>query len=241
MLSWKQNLIMIGYNKIEMDQISTIKNKLERLKNLDKAFSVFGSSKHQYILGSKVKSTSIKDFEKKYNIILPSGFKTFLQEIGNGGAGPYYGLEPIENILFTDLDYKTGKLNPSEPFQFTQKWNMDFTPSVSEEKNQEKYEEELEQFEQFYFSPRQMNGAISICNFGCGISLNLIVNGEEYGNIWTDDRGNDGGIYPSIELGNPNRINFLEWYELWLNQSIKKAYLNKLTNGANSSPWWKFW
>ncbi|WP_286375979.1 hypothetical protein [Acinetobacter sp. R933-2] len=41
--------------------------------------------------------------------------------------------------------------------------------------------------------------------------------------MWTDDRANDGGIYPSQELGNRERITFLNWYERWLDQSLHEA------------------
>jgi hypothetical protein len=67
-----------------------------------------------------------------------------------------------------------------------------------------------------------MNGAIRICNYGCAIRLNLIVNGKEYNNVWTDDRANHEGIHPSYELGNTEKITFLDWYELWLDNSLKK-------------------
>jgi hypothetical protein len=86
--------------------------------------------------------------------------------------------------------------------------------------------------------------------------LNLVVNGQEYGNIWTDDRGSDGGIYPSMELGNKEKINFLDWYELWLDNSLEEIK-NKITatpimpksikteqkneTKKESTTWWKFW
>lgn len=42
-------------------------------------------------------------------------------------------------------------------------------------------------------------------------------------NMWTDNRVNDGGIYPSVELENIGKISFLSWYELWLDNTIKES------------------
>lgn len=191
-------------------KIEQIKDKLELLKSLDKNFSLFGSQRHQYKLNPTLKELTIKQFEDNYKIKLPKEYVLFLTEIGNGGAGPFYGLEPLENSLFDDLDYKRSDslLNPSKPFLHTKPWNLDFKPTISEEENKEEFEEEYTAFEKVYFDNEQMNGAIAICNYGCGVFLNLIVNGQEYGYIWIDDRGCDNGIYPSSELGNKDRIKF---------------------------------
>jgi hypothetical protein len=54
------------------------------------------------------------------------------------------------------------------------------------------------------------------------VSLFLVVNGLEKGNMWTDQRAYDFGIYPTNEeeFGSATRISFLDWYEKWLDHSI---------------------
>ena len=200
------------------EQLERIKNKIEQIKLLDVNCTLFGSNKHKYQLNPILSETEIRNFEITHNVTLPSEYIEFLTKIGNGGAGPFYGLEKFENALFDDLDYKrpNSLLNPSEPFPHQEPWNLEFKPTVSE-KNKEEYEKQY-----FEFSQDLMNGVIAICNYGCGISLNLVVNGEEYGNIWSDHRGNDGGICPSFELENKGKITFLNWYELWLDNSFKE-------------------
>lgn len=54
------------------------------------------------------------------------------------------------------------------------------------------------------------------------VSINLVVNGPSYGEIWVDDRNNDNGVYPDFYFGNEERLGFLEWYELWLDKSIEE-------------------
>lgn len=229
------------------NQLDNIKAKLEQLRQLDTNLEIFGSEKHRYTLNPTVPLDTIIQFETKHKITLPSEYVTFLTTLGNGGVGPFYGLEPFENAIFGDLDYKRkdSLLNPSKPFLHKDAWNMEFEPTVSEEENQEEYDRQYEEFTDLYFDSEQTNGVIAICNYGCGISLNLVVNGQEYGNIWTDDRGNDGGIYPTIQLGEKAKINFLDWYELWLDRSISEMKMkldtSKNTSNRTEKPWWKIW
>lgn len=235
-------------------QLERIKNKLKQLKGLDRSCSLFGSSKHRYQLNPTIPIEKVRQFELKHQITLPTDYVKFVTIIGNGGAGPFYGVEPLENSLFDDLDYKRpdSLLNPARPFLHTEPWNLTFEPTVDEDENEKEYERQLEAFEELYFDREQMNGVIAICNYGCAVSLNLVVNGQEYGNIWTDDRGSDNGIYPSRELGNEHRITFLNWYELWLDNSLKELDSTYPSFGAEDTdhlqidnnrkkPWWKLW
>ena len=210
-------------------QIDRIKEKLKLLKKLDTGLSIFGAPKHQYKINHTVSAETIKRFETNNRIKLPEPYIKFLTEISNGGAGPYYGLEPLENSLFQDLDYKKPDflLNPSTPFPHTESWNMKFQSTVDEDENEEEYEKQYETFQDEYYDPKYMTGVIAICNFGCAVSLNLVVNGEEYGNIWTDDRSSDYGIHPSQELGNKEKITFLDWYERWLDNSLSELNNSK--------------
>lgn len=247
------------------EQLERIRTKLEQLKILDLDYSLFGSNIHQYHLNPILTGQTIQQFESLYNVTLPKEYVDFLMHVGNGGAGPFLGLEPFEKILFVDLDRPSSAslLNPDLPFLHTQPWNEVFNATCDEEDEQE--------FERQYFEfhQHQMDGVIAISNYGCGISLNLVVNGQEYGYIWTDDRANEGGIYPSRELGNSDKLTFLDWYELWLdssfaemkekqiefieqNQSLATSESlqhpdHAISNDVipniekNKKPWWKFW
>ncbi|MFP9116827.1 SMI1/KNR4 family protein [Flavobacterium sp. RNTU_13] len=200
-------------------QLNHIKNKLDLLRNKDRQLKIFGANRHKYTLNKCLNLKKIMAFENENKCILPQGYKLFLIHIGNGGAGPNYGLEPLENSLFDDLDYKRGELlNPGRPFPYENNWNLSFRPKHSIEENDELYYEELEEFENLYFNPEHINGSIRISNLGCGTYENLVVSGSEKGNIWVDCRASDGGIYPNLK--NNQRINFLDWYELWLDKSL---------------------
>lgn len=195
------------------NQILRIRSKLNQLKANDPAHLLFGASKHRYSLGHTITEAETATFENRHAIDLPPGYRRFLLELGNGGAGPYYGLETLQDSLYADLDYKIGLIDPAKEFPFTAAWNIDFS---------DKDEAEYTRLEDEYFDSKYSDGLLRLANFGCGVSINLVVNGREYGNIWVDDRCNDGGIYPEVQFTKGERIDFLTWYERWLDQSLQK-------------------
>jgi hypothetical protein len=228
------------------NQIERIKNKLANLKQLDSDKMLFGASTHKYLLNSTLADNEIHDFELRHTIQLPQDYILFLTKIGNGGAGPFYGLEPLKNGLFNDLDYPDTEdlLNPSKPFPYIEPWNITFTHTIAEHGDQEEFDKEFEEFSNQYFDSNIINGALNICNFGCAVTILLVVNGPERGFIWTDDRASDKGIYPYKKNGKSNKISFLDWYECWLDDSISE--IKNLNNGKDVSlkidkRWWKFW
>lgn len=214
--------------EIQLKQkISMIKDKLDMLKRCDRKLRVFGASTHKYQINEPLNEKDIKEFEDEYLITLPDEYRCFLLEVGDGGAGPYYGLQTLNDSLFEDLDYKRpGEyVNPSIQFPHLAAWNMEFEGDYEDDVAYQEFEEE-------YFSDKWITGVLRLCNYGCGISMNLVVNGDEKGNIWVDDRGNDGGIYPDPYFEQTERTSFLNWYNLWLDASLKEI---------KSKPKWKFW
>ncbi|HWY33924.1 MAG TPA: SMI1/KNR4 family protein, partial [Nitrosopumilaceae archaeon] len=104
-----------------MTQIERIKNKFQNLQKRDVGLSVFGAFMHKYELNAPLAEESILKFERKYSVQLPPDYRNFLLVIGNGGAGPYYGMETLENSLFNSLDECDANdlINPAEQFPLT--------------------------------------------------------------------------------------------------------------------------
>lgn len=199
--------------------LDRIQAKIITLKEKDTALNLFGSKSHKYTFNQSLSNQTLTVFENEHQITLPQGYRAFLEQIGNGGMGPYYGLETLADGICASLDYKAeqyGIQNLSKPFPHTKEWNA---PGYREGMSDEDYDAWQEQC----FQEKEVFGLLRIANFGCGVSINLVVNGPSYGEIWVDDRNNDNGIYPDFYFGNTERLNFLEWYELWLDQSIEKS------------------
>ena len=216
--------VACDYITLPMTPIERIKEKLSQLKKNDPALTIFGATNHRYRLNSPLDLENVRRFEIENQIRLPSEYVQFISTIANGGAGPYYGLEPLQDSLYQDLDYKRPNelLSPSKPFIHSSTWNKKFAPTVDEKNDEVEYQRQYEEFHDEYFDPRYINGVIAICNFGCAVTILLVVNGSEYGYIWTDDRASDYGIHPSHELGNSEKLTFLNWYERWLDNSLRE-------------------
>ena len=70
--------------------------------------------------------------------------------------------------------------------------------------------------------PRNVKGVLRIADFGCGVSHILILNGEEKGNVWIDDRANANKIFPYLNA-EQQKVNFDMWMK---DMGMKKMYAN---------------
>lgn len=215
-----------------IEQIERIKNKIDLLRVNDSKRKVFGAETHKYLFNPVLKLEKIRKFEIEYAVKLPIEYVIFLTKIGNGGAGPFYGIKTLNESRFAFFD-NSRKANHqyfdlSKAFPHTEKWNVETEleelyqkiEEASEAGNDELEEQLSEQKWELIGGAEHDYGRLNITDYGCGIKISLIVNGHEKGNMWIDDRTHDGGIYPTTELGNKGKIGFLDWYELWLDNSL---------------------
>jgi hypothetical protein len=137
-----------------MGEITALGDILERLRMADEGFRVFGAKRHQYRLGPPLSEGELAAFESTNRVRLPEEYRQFLSTTGNGGAGPFYGLEP--------LGTSGGDL--SRPFPFV---TAAGTLSGSELEDCDEYP-----------------GVLAFCHQGCGIHSCLVVSGPACGAIW---------------------------------------------------------
>jgi hypothetical protein len=210
-----------------------ILEKIKKLKDLDAERKIFGAKYHDYQLNPCLDEETINSLEKRYGIKLPDEYRKFLLEIGNGGAGPYYGLFKLgeQDSGWGFCSWEDGYLlgNPADPFTHQDKWNLPDSfwseaPHSKEWKSEEEYDQANEAWDtrlnELYWASAVMNGAIPICHLGCALRQWLVVTGLERGNVWGDERVDWKGIYPLVtEEG--KRVTFSEWYISWLDDSIR--------------------
>ena len=89
---------------------------------------VFGADEHRFVLNPPIPEAQAATFEAEHNVQLPAEYRHFLTAIGNGGAGPFYGVFPFGMMdagfgqaSWIDHQGIVGKL--SEPFSPVEKLN----------------------------------------------------------------------------------------------------------------------
>lgn len=206
-------------------EIELIREKLERCRNAIKRPNVFGADSHEFKLNPPLHESDIVQFESEHRIRLPEDYRLFLSEIGNGGAGPYYGVFKLGE-MDDGFKHKRWKVNDgfvgdlSKPFPNSDTWN-DLPLFPDEQDDEDAYAAELDAFDETYWDTRNVNGAIPICHQGCAYRNWLIIVGPEAGNVWEDLRVDHKGLMP-VESKRGHRAGFLEWYNDWLTDAVSQ-------------------
>jgi hypothetical protein len=218
--------------------IESIREDLERCRSAKRPPKIFGAETHRYMLNPVVRNSVVTNFEAKHGIELPEDYRRFMTELGNGGAGPYYGLFKFREMddchsfqRWKENDGFVGTL--SEPFPHTRSWNdvLEY-PEQDEIEDEDLYDAEVERIDKIYWNPEYVNGAIPICHQGCALRNWLVVTGPEAGTVWEDLRADEGGLVPTKRKGKI-RMTFLEWYNDWLQQAVAKLPKSKPQKGVS--------
>ncbi|MCF3111173.1 SMI1/KNR4 family protein [Niabella sp. CC-SYL272] len=216
-----------------MQQINRIREKLSQLRNTDTKRELPGAGIHQYRLNPPLEPEQVQLFEATHRVQLPDEYIAFLTILGDGGAGPFYGLRRLEtsNICFFDPSGEAAHqyFDLSRPFPHTASWNMEAELEQLDARLEAAYEAGNQQLEKLLFEKKwelisgteHDQGRLCLADDGC-IQVSLIINGPEKGNMWADERINDGDMHPLNQLGSTERLTFLNWYELWLDQALAK-------------------
>jgi hypothetical protein len=198
--------------------IGRIREKLQRLRTLDVSHEQFGAKSHEYRLGSPLAEVELQYHEQRLGVALPHEYRRFLTEIGHGGAGPYYGLFTLDSQDPECIHIFGGDL--SKPFP----WTASFNPDEWERGRCQEDIEGVEWDENGKYAGMFLPGALYLCHCGCAIRIFLIVCGPCRGEVWRDSQATSEGIHPEVDV-HGNRVDFLDWYEQWLDKSLQGGYL----------------
>lgn len=165
----------------------------------------FGADYHQFRMNPPASARQVADWEGRYRTSLPAPYRSFLEQVGNGGAGPYYGLFPLEcwskgcNVVGGVLADWPGSLCllrerfPDDPDD--EAWLVEVGGPDWEDR-----------FNANEWGP--MVGSLTLCEAGCGGYVYLILNGPLEGRVCVQEHLTKPGFWP--------QRNFLDWYEGWL-------------------------
>jgi hypothetical protein len=176
-----------------------VRERLAALRRADRKLTAFGARQHRYLLGPSLTEAGVADFEERHGVTLPHEYRTFLLEVGDGGAGPYYGVYRLDGAdaeEFGEPERTSGFL--ATPFPHTQDWNPNpHYPCPTWMDDDE------------HFDDCWITGSMALCHFGCGAVFRLVTTGACRGQVWFDDRGSDGGLSHAAP-------DFRAWHLEWL-------------------------
>ncbi|PXX41498.1 SMI1/KNR4 family protein [Undibacterium pigrum] len=139
------------------------KEKLIALRHMDKQCQAFAADEHRYQFGDLVTPALLEHVEKKLNLTLPEQLRQFYLTVGNGGAGPYYGLQKIEALY----DYEAAKPYPG----------AEALMALRKRDDEDPLDESLS------LDREDLSGLMPILFEGCGHEVCLITSGEKTGKI----------------------------------------------------------
>lgn len=184
--------------------VKRILKLLEQARAKDPDFARFGAYSHQYKLAAPAGEEAIRKFEGQQGVRLPEEYRDFLMFIGNGGAGPYYGLYGLK-ALEDDLSDSRGlrRCRPLEepviyPKMSEEEWDRIVNPE-SRQKGEKVY---------------PYMGVLPIGTQGCTLMTGLMLTGPYRGQVVYYDNDFCGPPFFVREKG------FLSWYERWLREVI---------------------
>lgn len=184
---------------------------------------VWGASTHRFLPNPPASEGVIGEHELRYGIKLPSDYRAYLLEVGDGGAGPWQGLLPLGEAIRQSVEgcpdclrkpFRHGsdsvRLQGWHPrwFQFRDPTAPGYVPIASEEA----------------MSPEFMCGSLVIARGklikGAAVTYRLVVSGNQYGRVWRDDRARSGSVGPCASTSRGlTDVQFRDWMLVWLEDS----------------------
>lgn len=200
---------------------------LEAAKEIDPGYEKFGASAHQYRLNPPIERSFVRNIEERYGFTLPEDYFRFITEVGDGGAGPDYGIMPFADFLTAGNSLRAEQLKEAyrhslarafllQPMAAEEVENFAIVTREGYEKNPDAFfvcegsidNDELSESYGFYV----------LGTHGCQWDFGLIITGDRRGQVFdTDNEGAYGFVSESFD----------SFYQNWLEQISDVGKLQK--------------
>ncbi|MDE5950433.1 MAG: SMI1/KNR4 family protein, partial [Acetatifactor sp.] len=181
-----------------------LRELIEEAGRVDAGREVFGAEKHQYRINPVVNMAEIRRAEEERHVKFPEEYVFYLTKVGNGGAGPDYGLYPFEKVLAEDRNPYLGQIfEQTVTTQLTKEQWREHMRKLDELGESFETDTDYERYKSILFS-----NMMPIGTQGCTLDNMLMLSGGDADRImyidW--DMEEDG---PPFDTG----MTFLEWME----------------------------
>ncbi|MEO3777196.1 SMI1/KNR4 family protein [Micromonospora sp. B11E3] len=214
---------------------SDVRQRLARLAVTAATGEVFGAYAHEWQVEPPLTPAELAELEGQLRVELPGEYRSFLLQVGRGGAGPVYGLFPVRRV---DGRWKwegdgadlTDRETLARPFPATEAFNpADGLPEQPDEDDFATTEEfnaaedaYWERHDEVVYDPAHSVGLLYLCHLGCALREALVVSGPARGAMWADDTAEEGGFRPLLDDdGTP--LGFARWYRRWLDDAEQRV------------------
>lgn len=194
-----------------------LRELIARAGRVDAGREVFGAGKHQYRINPVLSMAEIRKVEKERHVKLPEEYVFYLTKVGNGGAGPYYGLYSLEKVLAEDRNPYLGQIfEQTVTTQLTgEQWREhihrldELGESIETDADYEEYQSKL------------LSNMMPIGTQGCTYDNLLMLSGGDAGRImYIDWNMEEDG--PPFDTG----MSFLEWMEGFFQDIIDGCHMS---------------
>ncbi|MBH5335410.1 SMI1/KNR4 family protein [Streptomyces pactum] len=210
-----------------MDGIWTgVRERVLALREAPGRTEVFGAESprgggHGFELLPVLTEAEVRAVERSLAVELPAEYRSFLLEVGAGGAGPDYGLFPLR---------PPGPDTPPSP-------EPPFRPELTAELESGEPERDDYADEAAFLAAYQLwdaradelhdaltDGTLCIGERGCAYYNLLVINGPHLGTVWEDVRAVGEGVVPLRLPGGTGPVPFARWYLNWLHHAERRAW-----------------
>jgi hypothetical protein len=212
-----------------------LRDKLAVLRALDPGREVFGAASHDHALSPPIPPEELVRFEATIGARLPEDYRAFLLHMGNGGAGPYYGIAPL---ALWEPDERPIAPGPMDDAAYDA-WIERGDPTRAGDPRRDFVLDGLfhplriqDQRRLHHVPPggaHPLDGCVLLAEMGCGESAFLVVRGARAGEVWIDQSQAAWPIRPVAP-------SFLAWYErrldLGIGEALAAAVPRALVNGG---------
>ncbi|GGW24374.1 hypothetical protein GCM10010381_04280 [Streptomyces xantholiticus] len=174
---------------------------------------------HGFELLPVLTEEELRAVERRLGAELPDEYRTFLMEVGAGGAGPDYGLFP-RRPPGPDTPPATGHCTlPFRP-ELTAELDRHLCaePRRADHPDDDAFVAAYAAWDARWdeLHDALTEGTLCISDRGCGYYSLLVVTGPLRGTVWEDVRAVGEGVVPIQRVGVAGHLSFAEWYLHWL-------------------------